>query len=553
LTRIERSFWTKIQQSRDFRQVSYSIGRLYVPKLNLAVDSVLSICLISFCGQLLGVIGVCISCLICVLLISRYLLGILQDRNQHSQWRLHLMDNATSWTLLTLMLSGIFAVLCSVEAFLPQRLYLAEAPMSMRQAIANAQFRQIEPRAAHFLEDDCARHLRGLAERDFPPSEHSSDADKPAIRAARVRGRMVTYGRVLMVVLCVPFYFFSVRPFGAILKKQQTWALQSTKHTARGGPSTPYLPQAWKWKSTLGLRSLIVLYYILGVIVNFTAAVLCVDSLGYAFLGHSIILNNTANLCSWVFASYKIALGPDMGQIAAAITVTVVSLPLLFLAGAFIRRSLSILVLWLKMLRRHRSSRSHPEVLWLQEYLTEICREYGVKVPTVLLNRRSNVGVRLLHITITNTAAIELSTDTLKLLTRQELEAVMLHEVAHIRQGLWQVSLLKALSCLALFPNFYLTLCLDWAEKEMEADRFAIAVTGDANALKRALVKTTAAQLAYTTRPQDCSRRFWARPIRAFRARCHSIMASLRFFFGDGLLGYAHPYLSERLEAIEHG
>ncbi len=163
------------------------------------------------------------------------------------------------------------------------------------------------------------------------------------------------------------------------------------------------------------------------------------------------------------------------------------------------------------------------------------------------------MGVRLLHVAVMNTAAIEVGMDTLELLSHQELKAVISHEIAHIRQGLWQVSLLKALSCLALFPNFYLTLCLDWAEKEMDADRFAIAVTGDANVLKRALVKASAAQLTYTTRPRDCSRGLWARPIQALGARWNSVMASLRFFFGDGLLGYTHPYLSERLKAIDNG
>ncbi len=338
LTRIEHSFWTKIQQSCDFRQVSYSVGRLYVPRLNLATELVLAICLILLCAKLMGVVGACISLLICVLVITRYVVGILQDRNQYSQWHLCLMDNVTSWTLLTLMLSVVFVVPCSMEVFLPQRLYLAETPASIRQAIANAQFRRIEPRVAHVLEDDCARYLHGLAEHDFSLPEHLSDADGQTFRVAWIQRRMVAYGYVFMVVLCVAAYFFSVRPFRALLKKQQTWALEFAKHSGRDGPSRPYLPQAWKWRSTLGLRCVIILHYVCGAIVNIAAGTLCVDSLGYAFLGHSILLANTANLCSWVYSSCKIALGPDAGQIAAAIAIITLSLLLLFLAGAFIRR-----------------------------------------------------------------------------------------------------------------------------------------------------------------------------------------------------------------------
>jgi len=543
----------KIQRSCDFQHVSYSVGCLYVPQLNLATELVMALCLMLLCGKLMGMVGVGISFLACVLVISRHVVGILQDHNQYSQWHLCLMDNVTSWTLLTLMISGVFVVLYAAEAFFPQQLYLAETPVSLGQALANAQFRQITPRLAHVLEDDCARCFYGLAEHDFSSSNHLSDADGQTFRVTRIQGRVVVYGYIFMVTFWVPVYFFSVRPFWALLKKQQRWALESTNSSGRDGPSPLYLPQAWKWKSALGVRCVVTLHYVCGAIMNIAAAILCVDSLGYAFLGHSLVLANTANLCSWVFASCKITLGPNVGQVAAVLTVIALSLPLLFLAGAFIRRALSAFIFCLKMLTRPRHSQSHPKGLWLQECLTGICREHGIKAPALLLTRRTGRGVRLLHVAVTNTTIIEMSTDTLELLSCPELAAVMSHEIAHIRQGVWLISLLKALSCLALFPNFYLTLWLDWAGKEVDADRFAVAVTGDADAVKRALVKVSAAQLVYVARPRVRHRGFWARPLQKLGARWDSVMASLRFFFGDGLLGYAHPYLSERLEALGNG
>jgi Zn-dependent protease with chaperone function len=513
----------------------------------------MALCLMLLCGKLIGMVGVGISFLVCVLVIGRLVVGILEDRNQYSQWHLCLMDNATSWTLLTLMISGVFVVLFAMEAFLPQRLYPAETPASIRQAFANAQFRQITPRLAHVLEDDCVRYFYGLAEHDCSSSAPLSDADSQTSRVTRIQGRVVVYGYVFMVILWVPVYFFSVRPFLTLLKKQQEWALESTNSNGRDGPSPLYLPQAWKWKSAPGVQCVVILHYACGAIVNIAAAILCVDSLGYAFLGHSLVLANTANLCSWVFASCKIAFGPNVGQLAAVLTLIALSLPLLFLTGAFIRRALYALILWLRILTRHRRSQSHPKALWLQECLTGICRKHGIKAPALLLTRRTGTGVRLLHVAATNTAIIEVGTDTLDFLSCPELAAVMSHEIAHIRQGLWPISLLKALSCLALFPNSYLTLCLDWADKEIDADRFAVAVTGDAEALKRALVKASAAQLVYVARPRVRHRGFWARLLQVLGARWDSVLASLRFFFGDGLLGYAHPYLSERLEAIGNG
>jgi Zn-dependent protease with chaperone function len=550
LTQIEHSFWSKVQQSCDSRHVSYTMGRLYVPKLNLAIELVMAVCLVSLCGKLMGMVGVGISFLVCVLVITRHVVGILEDHNQYSQWHLCLMDNVTSWTLLMLMISGVFVVLYGMEGFFSQRLYLAEAPASIRQAFANAQFRQITPRLAHLLEDDCSRYFYGLAEHDFSSSVSLPDTGGQMSRAARIQHRVVVYGYIFMVIIWIPVYLCSVRPFWALL---QTWALESTNHSARDGPSPLYLPQAWNWESALGVQCIVTLHYICGAVVNIVAAILCVDSLGYAFLGHSLLLANTANLCSWVFTSCKIALGPHAGQIAAVLTITALSLPLLFLTGACVRRVLSAFILWLRILISPRHSRSHPKGLWLQQCLTAICREHGIKAPALLLTRRPGRGVRLLHVLATNTTTIEVSTDILELLSYPELTAVMSHEIAHVRQGVWLINLLKAMSCFALFPNFYLTLLLDWASKEIDADQFAVTVTGDADALKKAIVKVSASQLMYVARHSAVRQTFWTRPIRMLHTRWNSFMASLRFFFGDGLLGYAHPDLSDRLRVIGNG
>lgn len=106
-----------------------------------------------------------------------------------------------------------------------------------------------------------------------------------------------------------------------------------------------------------------------------------------------------------------------------------------------------------------------------------------------------------------------------------------------------------------MFPNYYLTLCIDWAKKEMDADQFALAVTKDPQSLKQALIKISTAQISYSMLATDSSLGFFNKPLktslRIFSKRLHSVIISVKFFFGDGLIGYVHPYLSERLEAIE--
>ena len=135
----------------------------------------------------------------------------MEDRSQYSQWQLCLMDNVTSWTLLTLMLSGVFLVLFAMEAFLPQRLYLAETPPSIRQAFANAQFRRSNP-----LLPTCWKTTASSTSTDWPKHDFTSRPSlgnhRPTF-SAKIQGRVVVYGWVFMVILWVSVYFFSVRPF----------------------------------------------------------------------------------------------------------------------------------------------------------------------------------------------------------------------------------------------------------------------------------------------------------------------------------------------------
>ncbi len=211
LGQMEHSFWSTIERSCDCRHLNYCSGSTYSPSLNLTVELVLAVCLILLCGKLTGIVGAGIAFLTCVLVISRYVVGILQDRDPYNQWHLCLMDNATSWTLLTLTMTGAFIIPFAMEVLLPQRLYLAETPPSIQQAFAHPHFRDITPPTAGALESDCIQYVSWLAEDAFSRSDHLSDTIDPTL-SAKIQGQMVIYGWIFLVILWIPIYFFSVRP-----------------------------------------------------------------------------------------------------------------------------------------------------------------------------------------------------------------------------------------------------------------------------------------------------------------------------------------------------
>ena len=198
---------------------------------------------------------------------------------------------------------------------------------------------------------------------------------------------------------------------------------------------------------------------------------------------------------------------------------------------------------------------SAPAVVAVNAYITDICLAYRLMRPHVVIAASRRVFVRLRGLPWIGRSVIEVSRGATELLDQRELVAVVAHELGHVRQGLWRVATLKLLSMLAMFPNYYLTLCVDWARREIEADRFALATTGDPKALRRALIKLSTAQVSALNVSVDrhrsgIGRRLLRTAATAIRTKWLEMTSSVRFFFGDGLLGYVHPYLSERLTAI---
>ena len=181
-----------------------------------------------------------------------------------------------------------------------------------------------------------------------------------------------------------------------------------------------------------------------------------------------------------------------------------------------------------------------------------ICAQSRIRNPAIVLTLTKESKVRVRWLPIWNKGVLELSRGALELLEPDELEAVVAHELGHLRQGFFWVLLLKAFSVLALFPNYYLTLCVNWAKREIEADKYALERTGNPQAFRQALIKISSAEL--WARPRTSSSKTMKKVVvwewvKTLRDRWQELAAATRFFYGSGILGYTHPFLSERLTA----
>ena len=539
LLKLENSFWDITAKSCDIKQLTRSDGQIHNKESRLFTEVVLAIAVVYTCTLFLGLLGFAVSSLICTLILLMIFAEIKYSENQHWNWRFWIMSNMATWTFLIIATLAIPLVIISLEVFLPLELYKDENTMTMRQAIQQGQFREIKPATAKLLEENSRKYFYGLSKINTSTPEDKLDKRKKLYLYCNCS--------VFLLIIVVGVCFFILKPLINLFQKQNIWRNEINKKHFQDGPFVPYLPNAWSWQIPAILRVLVLLHCLIGGIINLAATTFCLDSLSYMIIGKSVLFEKVANLWSWIFASAKILFGNTMGKVTGSILIIIVNFAVIMLLLTNIRRVLGKVILVIRILLAKLNKKHSNQITLLNKYIKQICLNAKMKSPIIVLTKNKNITIKVFWLPLRN-AVIEVSCNALKILNEAELKAAIAHELGHIKQGLWKIELLKLFSSLLFFPNYYLTLCVNWARNEINADQFALEATKDAQSLKNALIKISTAQISYLNNSQkESSNIFISKTIKMW----HSAYISVRFFFGDSLLGYAHPYLSERLGIID--
>jgi len=433
-------------------------------------------------------------------------------------------------------------VLLAIELMIPMANKMGNDVPNIIDTIQQCELRDVLPNTAEILEKDSERILAEMATAGVSQSRKSvPDPDKAQ------KDLLQFASLVYLILIIIGVLYFSIRPLRNILRSRKIWQHEMVWQNANAdqAPFVPSQSSAWQWKSQSKFRAAASLYYVIGGIIHIAANVFCFESLNYVIFSRCLIFESIANLWSWVFVICRIVFGHNIGQGFAIMLVLVVSLPLLLLASVILRRLWSTLrfairVLWNGCFTSRNPSLPHT----LQQAINLICKQHNLKEPLILINQsHKSVPLRLWYLPLIGYSVIEVHDTLLNLLTEEELKAALAHELGHLHSGQIKIALMKWLSSLALFPNYYLAICINWAQLEMEADQFAIGTTKNPSALKHALVKISTAQISYKSSTNK-NESHLLNKIRGIRT-------ALRYYFGDGLLGYAHPRLTERLAAID--
>lgn len=555
LTRLENIFWDRARVTHDTLQLTRAEGTLYTKVSRLSTELLLCGSLVYIGKVLLGAWGIVISSLLCFPFFFMIVIDCMQRNNPHWHWRLWIVGSMARWTFLMVSTLATIPVLFALEFTQNLELYKPEnRNLSVSQSFKQARFREITPATAKSLEEDAARKIQEFVEYTWS-SNHETEEEQASSR----NGFLYVYCSGFLLVIVVMILFFIIMPFKRLLvKSHEIWRLEVGKNESLRGPFVPYLPIAWKWEMPLLFHVTVVFHCVFGGVINLLAGVFCFDGLSYAVTGRTFLFEKNAYLWSWMFAFGKMLFGEASGQIIGQVLTVAVCLPFLTLLGTYVRRLVQSIFLMIRvqLARLNWSKCKDSKLCFIDAFIKEVCPTKRIKTPEIALTANNSVTIQLRWLALSNQAVIEISRGAIELLELEELKSVIAHELGHIRQGLWKIWALKTLSSLLLFPNHYLTVCVNWSKREIDADQFALSLTKDPLPLKHALIRMSTAQLSYLKAAparQEATRSFSM--LRIFtggiKDRWYKMLVSIRFFFGDGLLGYVHPCLPERLEAID--
>lgn len=522
LTQLEKDFWQQIQNTVDTEILSRPNGQLESPKSRFMTETLFACSVVYICSAFAGLYGFIISGILCTFFITLIWTHLLKDTDLRWHWHFWIIGNMSRWIYVNITILAFAVALISIEILFPLRPYESKNSLSIPDLLSQGVFRTTAPKTALVLETEARNYIYDLSR----SQTHEDISFQFSLYFDCI---------FLLVIFCMGLLFFSVIPIHGILKSKKTWQNQTAELNQPPLPRIPYLTHSWQQEIPLHLILLISFHALIGGILNIVAWIFCMESIAYTLFGKCPISPAIANLWSWVFAPCKILFGDFYGQIIASLFVIILCLPQIILLIVYIRRFINHLS---RMFMALLANSHHP----LHPFIDQTCARFKITSPLLIIVNHKTVSLSVHDYPFIRRPVILISQETLALLNSEELKAALAHELAHLKQGLWRITVLKLLSSLALFPNHYLTLCVNWAKNEIEADLFALQVTNSPKALKQALIKISTAQKTPTK--QNLL-------IKLFTDRVSSVYFTLQYFFGDNLFGYVHPFLSERLEAID--
>jgi Zn-dependent protease with chaperone function len=279
--------------------------------------------------------------------------------------------------------------------------------------------------------------------------------------------------------------------------------------------------------------------------------------LEYGFTGNNLLLGS--NMFEIVKNNFRIFFSfiSILGRRAVPVESILRALFLIYaipLAAIF----LVLIVRWIAELRRIALWRRANPAGEIKDIIDKICSSLGIRHPVLAISDEPVITGSIKSIFPIG-IVLKVSKNTIEMLGRDELTAMIAHEMSHLKKHSLIYSFLDFLSEWTFFGKGFLAIITNSKETEFEADRFAckwLESNGyDKMVLISALQKSVvaSAMLGYLA-PSDSIMAFSGREITepgnniSFAKR---MRLCYELYFGDLVLSYIHPSIEERIKRIE--
>lgn len=246
--------------------------------------------------------------------------------------------------------------------------------------------------------------------------------------------------------------------------------------------SVPDLPMGRRDKALLMLSSVLAAPF------YWMNAILCVEIVTFLVTGHSWILAPLGWMLGLVeqCVIYTIGSSPASRWIFFAMVFPPVGVGAICL-GSAARRLLGMLAKELRM--SWAKPKEDDRLANVAGFVELVCKRHRTARPHLRIIENEGAIIWSDASAFGRWTRITLSSGCVKELSELELCALIAHEIGHVRRDAQEIERLKVLSLLLLAPAYVLLALYDFAEREHEADAFAVNVMGDTKALVGALVK----------------------------------------------------------------
>jgi len=288
----------------------------------------------------------------------------------------------------------------------------------------------------------------------------------------------------------------------------------------------------------------VILHYSAASIFNIFACIYAFDGLVYLITGESPLLRN---FWTWFLEFYKLLVPPPYASIFSKIHIIILCFPFVVAIALNMKRFLTFIITLIEncISGRHYNEKRSRRITEIENIVDHISKKAGLIRPKIKLIRRKKLGIPYIKWNLLiKKPVLLIPLVVLEKFQKDELKAIIAHELGHKKNELVKIEVLRILSAITFFSNYYLTLALDLSNSEFLADKFAIEQTGNRKALIKALFSFSNLQmLTFSFTPDNRWRRI--------NKVIQTLRFSFEFLFGEGLLGYNHPPVSKRLAYIK--